>query len=209
MARNLDSRCAKCRRSGVKLFLKGERCNSAKCAIIKRNYAPGVHGPKGRGKLTDFGQQLMEKQKAKWTYGILEKQFLTYYDEATRKTGEAGENLLQLLEMRLDNVVFRLGFAPSRAEARQVVNHGAFTVNGKHVDIPSFQVRVGEVIALSPSGQKSKLFANLKETLDKKQAPSWLSLDAKNLSGKVLDKPKGQELENVFDVRSIIEFYSR
>jgi len=209
VARNLDPKCAQCRRAGVKLFLKGERCNSAKCAMVKRNYPPGVHGVKGRGKLTSYGEQLAEKQKAKRIFGILEKQFKKYYHQAARMKGEAGDNLLRLLEMRLDNVVYRLGFAESRVQARQMVSHGLLEVNGKKVDISSFQVKIGDQITLRSKSQKSKLFSNIEEKLSKAQVPSWLALEAKSLSGKILDYPKKDEMESTFDPQIVIEFYSR
>ncbi|MFA6534390.1 MAG: 30S ribosomal protein S4 [Patescibacteria group bacterium] len=209
MGRKLDSTCSQCRRTGVKLFLKGDLCLSSKCTLVKRNYPPGVHGVKGRSKLTSYGEQLQEKQKAKRIYGILEKQFSKYYREASRRGGENGENLMQILEMRLDNVVYRLGFAASRPQARQMVSHGFFTIKDKKVNIPSYQVRIGEVIALSAKAKKSKLFQTIQERLTKALVPSWLGLEPSKLSAKVLDKPKAAEMENSFSVKSIIEFYSR
>ncbi|MFA5358491.1 MAG: 30S ribosomal protein S4 [Patescibacteria group bacterium] len=209
MARKLDAKCARCRRAGAKLFLKGERCNTAKCAIVKRNYPPGIHGVKGRGKSTGYGEQLTEKQKAKRIYGILEKQFSKYYVMATNTKGDANLELLRLLEMRLDSVVYRLGFAASRTQARQLVLHGHFVVNGKKVNIPSFQVKVGDKISVSTKAQKSKIFANLSEKLGKANIPSWLALEGKNLEGKVLNKPAREEIDTSFDIKAIIEFYSR
>ena len=161
MGKNLDNKCKQCRRLGEKLFLKGERCNSPKCAMVKRNYPPGFHGPKGRKRQTDYGLQLAEKQKVKKQYNILEKQLRLTLTKAEKRTGDAGKNLLRLLELRLDNAIYRLGFASSRVQARQLVNHGHFTVNGKKVNIPSYQVREGEVIQVKERSQKSKAFKEL------------------------------------------------
>lgn len=203
MGRNLAPKHKKCRRFGIKL------CSSVKCPMMRRNYPPGVHGPKGRPKMTGYGEQLAEKQKAKLVYGLLERQFAKYYKQASERPGDAGANLLQQLEMRLDNVVYRLGLAMSRPQARQFVNHALCEVNGKKVDIPSYQVKIGEVIGLRAKSKKMNAFLGLEEKLDKVTPPSWLLLDAKNASGKVLDLPKKEEAENAFDVKAIIEFYSR
>jgi len=203
MARRIGSKVKTSRRYGVALHPKAER------ALVKRNYPPGQHGPQGRGRMTNYGEQLAEKQKAKLSYGVLERQFRRYYAEAVRRTGSNSLNLLQLLEMRLDNVVFRLGFASTRDQARQMVNHAHMLVNGKKVDIPSYQVSIGDVVGISPRAAKSKLFANLDEKLKGKETPSWLALQADLLSGKVLDKPTQDDIQPLFDPKVVIEFYSR
>ena len=209
MGKNLDNKCKQCRRLGEKLFLKGDRCNSPKCAMVKRNYPPGFHGPKGRKRQSDYGLQLAEKQKVKKQYNILEKQLRLTMDQAQKTTGDAGKNLLRLLELRLDNAVYRLGFATSRVQARQLVNHGHFTVNGKKVNIPSYRVREGEVIQIKDRSQKSKAFKELSEKLKNQETPSWLNLNAKELSGKVLHEPKEGDLRLNIDTQMIIEYYSR
>lgn len=209
MARNIDSKCKQCRRVGEKLFLKGERCFSPKCAMVKRNYAPGFHGPKGRKRLSDYGLQLQEKQKAKKYYGVLEKQFRLTFAKASKKQGDAGKNFLRALEMRLDNVVFRLGLATSRAQARQLVNHGHFTVNSRKASIPSFSVKVGQVIKIKKTSQTSPYFKNSSERLKKAERPSWLNLDASDLSAKVLHEPKDSDLPQNINVQMIIEYYSK
>ncbi|MBU1165041.1 30S ribosomal protein S4 [Patescibacteria group bacterium] len=209
MSKDLDSQCKKCRRAGEKLFLKGDRCNSPKCAITKRNYPPGIHGSKRRRFLTNYGQQLAEKQKAKRVYGILEKQFKIYYQKAVKKQGDTGEILLQNLEMRLDNIVFRLGLAKSRRQARQMVNHNLFTVNNKKVNIPSYQVKIKDEIAIKTTKAKAKNFTNLSKDLENYNAPTWLSLDINDLKGKVVNKPGLEEIKAPFNVTLIVEFYSR
>jgi len=209
MGRNIDSKCKQCRRIGEKLFLKGDRCSTPKCAMVKRNYAPGFHGPKGRKRLSDYGLQLQEKQKAKKYYGLLEKQFRLTYAKASKKQGDAGKNFLRLLEMRLDNVIFRLGWAASRSQARQLVNHGHFTVNSRKTDIPSFSVKLGEVIKIKKSSQSNRFFKNLGEKLKKAERPSWLNFDASDLSAKVLHEPKETDLPQNINVQMIIEYYSK
>ncbi|MFH2136812.1 MAG: 30S ribosomal protein S4 [Patescibacteria group bacterium] len=209
MARNLKARCAQCRREGEKLFLKGERCNLAKCAIVRRGYPPGVHGPKGKIRLTGYGTQLREKQKAKRIYGILERQFRNYFEKAIKRKGDTSEFLLQLLETRLDNVVYRLGIGKSRQGARQLVGHGLLFVNGKRVTIPSFQVKIGDVISIKTSVAGKKIFQNLPQTLAKHEPPAWLALDATKIEGKVLRKPTKDDMKTQFDLKMIIEFYSR
>lgn len=176
--------------------------------MVKRNYAPGFHGPKGRKRLSDYGLQLQEKQKAKKYYGILEKQFRLTFAKASKKQGDAGKNFLRLLEMRLDNVIFRLGFATSRSQARQLVSHGHFTVNGRKVSIPSFVVKVGQIIKIKKSNQNNRYFKNLGEKLKKAERPSWLNLDAE-LSAKVLHEPKDTDLPQNINVQMIIEYYSK
>lgn len=209
MARNIDSKCKQCRRVGEKLFLKGERCSSPKCAMVKRNYAPGFHGPKGRKRLSDYGLQLQEKQKAKKYYGLLEKQFRLTYEKASKKQGDAGKNFLKALEMRLDNVIFRLGLGASRAQARQLVNHGHFTVNGRKASIPSFSVKLGQVIKIKKSSQNSRYFKNIEAKLKKADRPSWLNFDASELSSKILHEPKDTDLPQNLNVQMIIEYYSK
>ncbi|MFA5076571.1 MAG: 30S ribosomal protein S4 [Patescibacteria group bacterium] len=210
--RKLQAKCKQCRREGIKLMLKGDRCMLPKCAMIKRGYPPGQHGIKGRSKPTAYGEQLREKQKAKKTYGILEKQFALYYKEAIRRKGDASENLTQLLEMRLDNIIYRLGFAQSRNQAKQMVSHNLFLVNNKKANIISYQIKVGDIITLRDKSKKLKLFANLADTLNKSkgQVPNWLSIDIDSLTAKILTTPKkGEIAETNFDIKAIIEFYSR
>ena len=210
MSKNLDSKCKQCRRIGEKLFLKGDRCSTAKCAITRRNYPPGVHGPKGsRRKVSDYGLQLKEKQKAKKMYNLMEKQFRLTFEKAKKQSGDAGENLFKLLEMRLDNVVYRLGFAASRNQARELVSHGHFLIKGKKVNIPSYCVKTGDIIKIKESSKKSKQFSALGEKLKKAETPGWLNLDAKELSGKVLHAPNFDDIRINVDARVIVEFYSR
>jgi small subunit ribosomal protein S4 len=209
MGRRLEAKCKQCRREGEKLYLKGDRCFTPKCAVSRRPFKPGMHGPTSRTRPTPYGIQLREKQKAKNTYGLMEKQFRNYFVKATRKLGNTSEFLVQSLEMRLDNVVYRLGFAKSRALARQIIGHGHIRVNGRKVSIPSYQAKLGDVITLSPGISKSKLFADEGARLAKHNAPSWLHLEAAALTGKVLTKPKGEELKQNFDPKLIVEFYSR
>lgn len=209
MARNLKARCVQCRREGEKLFLKGERCFLAKCAVVRRNYPPGMHGPKGKPRLTSYGQQLREKQKAKHIYGILERQFKNYFKKAVKKIGDTSEIILQFLEMRLDNIIYRLGFANSRQLARQMVNHGLFLVNNKKVNIPSYQAKVGDNIAINPNAASKKVFQNLQQVLQKKEIPAWLSLDINKMEGRVVRKPTKDDIKVQFDPKIIVEFYSR
>lgn len=209
MGRNLEPKCQQCRREGKKLFLKGERCYTNKCSIERRNYPPGVHGPKGAGKLTDYGLQLREKQKAKRYYGILEKQFRLYYERAQRKRGNSAEALFQLLESRLDTILTRFGFCLSHRTARQFISHGHVKVNGKVVNIPSFIVRKGDVIELNAQMKKNKDFEKRLLALEKYEVPAWLALDLQVLKGRVLELPKTTDVELFFDIKRIIEFYSR
>ena len=197
MSRYTDANCRLCRREGQKLFLKGDRCYSSKCAIDRRGYAPGQHG-QGRSKISDYGLQLREKQKAKRFYGLQETQFRNLFDKAARKTGITGENLLILLETRLDNVVFRLGFASSRKEARQLVNHGHFKVNGRKVNIPSYEVKAGDVITVKEKSTNSPKFKEVKEMTI--TVPSWLTVDVEKLEGKILSVPTRAEIENAVDL---------
>lgn len=209
MARNLDPKCKQCRRVGEKLFLKGERCQSSKCGLTKRNFPPGQHGPKGRGKSTEYGLQMREKQMAVKQYRMLEKQFKLTFSKAQKMHGNDGENFVKLLEMRLDNAVYRLGLAPSRDKARQLVGHGHFTVNGKKVNIPSYSVKAGETIAVRESSKRNKIFNGLADKLKTVKTPSWLNLEAAKLQGKVLHEPTATDLNVNFNVQMIVEFYSR
>jgi small subunit ribosomal protein S4 len=210
MGKKLGPQCKQCRREGKKLFLKGERCFTSKCAMVKRNYPPGAHGiTKRKPRVTEYGLQLREKQKAKRIYGILERQFRNYYRKAIKKVGDTGEILFQFLEQRLDNVVYRLGFAKSRKLARQLVNHGHFLVNGKKVDIPSFELKLGDIVSIKESSLKLAPFKDLSEVLKKQETVAWLSLDPKTLEGKVLVKPTKEDLAEAFDVKLIVEYYSR
>jgi len=204
-----DARCRQCRRAGEKLFLKGSRCYSKKCGIEKRNYPPGQHGNTGRpAKITDYGMQLREKQKMRQIYRVLEGPFRTYVGEATRRHGVTGENLLQLLEMRLDNVVYRLGFAASRAQGRQLVNHGHFLVNGKPVDIPSYQVRPGDTVAVAEAARR---FPPIVEAIASSgsRLPQWLTVNQNAFEGKIIAAPRRDEVDSDVKEQIIIEFYSR
>ena len=196
-----------CRREGQKLFLKGDRCYT-KCALENRSYPPGQHG-QGRSKSSEYGQQLREKQKAKRYYGVLESQFRSYYAMAERRQGKTGENLLSILECRLDNVVYRLGFAMSRAEARQMVSHGHFTVNGRKVNIPSYQVKPGMVITLKESSRGlEKIKANI-EANSSRPAPKWLEYDANNQIAKVIGVPARDDIDLPIEEHLIVELYSK
>ena len=191
-------------------MLKGDRCNSPKCAMVKRNYPPGIHGPRvgRRQKISEYGMQLTEKQKAKKQYTLQEKQFRITFERAQKKPGDTGVNLLTLLETRLDNLVYRSGFASSRYQSRQLVNHGMFLVNDRRVNIPSYQVREGDVIKIKDRGKRSKHFKNIKEKLKQVETPGWLSLDIDDLSVKVLHKPKKDDLQSNINTQMIIEHYS-
>ena len=206
MARYTDANCRLCRREGQKLFLKGDRCYSSKCAIDRRGYAPGQHG-QGRSKISDYGLQLREKQKAKRFYGLQETQFRNLFDKAARKSGITGENLLILLETRLDNVVFRLGFASSRKEARQLVSHGHFQVNGKKVNIPSYTVKPGDVIKVKEKSTNSPKFKEVKEMSI--TVPSWVAVDVEKLEGKILSVPTRSEIDTPVAEHLIVELYSK
>lgn len=208
MGKNLEPQCKQCRRAGEKLFLKGDRCLTAKCGMVKRNTIPGFHGPKGRKRQSDFGLQLAEKQKAKKYYNLLEKQFRLTFEKAQKKTGDAGKNFLRLLETRLDNTVYRLGLATSRYESRQIVSHGHITVNDKKVDIASFIVKTGDVISIRKQSVTNRFF---KKILERKnvERPSWLNWDVASKSGKVLHEPVDTDLPANLNVQVIIEFYSK
>lgn len=208
MARYTGADCRLCRREGIKLFLKGDRCYSDKCGVERRPYAPGQAG-KRRPRDSEYRVQLREKQKTKRIYGLLEKQFRSYYELANRQTGITGENLLRLLETRLDNVVYRLGFAKSRDEARQIVRHGHFTVNGRRVNIPSFRVRPGDVIAVA---EKSRNLVVIKTALissEKIEVPGWLEVDIEKLAGKVLSAPERDQIDAPVREQLIVELYSK
>ena len=208
MARYTDAVCRQCRREGQKLFLKGERCYSDKCAINRRSFAPGQHG-KARKKLSEYGLQLREKQKARRYYGVLEGQFHHYFEMAERKAGITGENLLQILESRLDNVVYRLGFAMSRPEARQLVVHGHFTVNGKKVNIPSYLVSAGDVIVVQQKSKQSEKFKVVAEANANRPVPAWLEVDRENQSGKGVALPSRDQIDLDIQETLIVELYSK
>lgn len=208
MARYRGSVCRLCRREGLKLFLKGERCYGDKCAIDRRNYPPGQHG-QGRIKFTDYGIQLREKQKVKRLYGLLEEQFRKYFTIADRKKGVTGENLLALLEKRLDNTVFRLGFANSRSEARQLVRHNHIRVNGKKASIASIQVRVGDVITVSEKTRKNTRVIESLETVDRRGVPGWLELDKEKFAGTVKSLPERSDITMPINEQLIVELYSK
>ena len=209
MARYKDAVCRKCRRIGEKLFLKGERCYTPRCAVERRKRPPGDRIPRRR-RPSDWSLQLKEKQKARFAYGVLERQFRRYYDMAHISPGATGDLLLQTLESRLDNVVYRLSFADSRRQGRQLVNHGHFTVNGRRMDIPSYLVKSGDMVAWKQSnGSLPDFVHDLTEGLPKRPVPSWLSLDVANLTGEVINTPETTEVETGIDMRLIVEFYSK
>ena len=208
MARYTDAACRICRREGDKLFLKGDRCYSDKCAIARRTYAPGQHG-QGRKKLSEYGQQLREKQKTKRYYGLLEKQFYHYFELAEKMPGMAGENLLKLLESRLDNVVYRAGFAMSRPEARQLVNHAHFTVNGKKVNIPSYRVKPGDVVAITEKSMSNEKFKAVLEANASRPALNWLSLDKAKGQVTIVNLPERSEIDLQVEEHLIVELYSK
>ena len=208
MARYRESVCRFCRRETTKLFLKGDRCFSDKCSVERRNYPPGQHG-QGRSKHTDYGIQLREKQKVRRIYGVLEKQFRNYVHLAERKKGVTGENLLVLLESRLDNIVFRMGFAASRSQARQLINHGHFLVNGKKVDIASFRTKPGAVIAVKEKSRTIKAIEESVKTVTRRGIPEWLEVDAANFTGTIKALPTREELPPTLREQLIVEFYSK
>lgn len=208
MARYTDAVCKLCRREKQKLFLKGDRCFTEKCAVARRDYAPGQHGQRRR-KLSEYGMQLREKQKARRFYGLLEGQFEKYYEMAVKQPGIAGENLLRILESRLDNVVYRLGFAMSRPEARQLVLHGHFTVDGKRVNIPSYLVKAGQVIGVRPNSLNSPKFKEVLEANASKPIPKWLELDRSTNVGKVVTLAAREDIDLPIEEHLIIEYYSK
>jgi small subunit ribosomal protein S4 len=211
MARYKDAVCKLCRREGEKLFLKGERCLSPKCAIERRNFPPGEHGRQAQyqRKVSDYGLQLRAKQKARRVYGVMERQFRRYFREAERQRGLTGTNLLILLESRLDNVVYRLGFGASRAQARQWVRHGHIEVNGRKVNIPSYLVEPGDVVAVRASSRQSPAFRDIAQDLEHRAAPDWLSRDDELMTGRVLALPDRQDLDVTLNEQLIVEYYSR
>ncbi len=208
MARYTEASCRLCRREGEKLFLKGERCYTNKCAIVRRNYAPGPHGQQ-RKKMSEYGVQLREKQKAKRFYGVLESQFRRYFEMAEKKKGITGENLLQILESRFDNVVYRLGFASSRAEARQLVRHGHFLVNGEKVNIPSYLLKAGDEITVREKSKNSPKFKEIQESIGSRLIPAWLDMDKENLRGKVVNLPSREDIDLPIQEHLIVELYSK
>ena len=211
MAKNKEAKCKICRREGVKLFLKGERCNSDKCSFDRKPYSPGLHG-REKKRVTEYKIQLREKQKTKAMYGMLEKQFSIFYKRADLKKGATGENLLRMLECRLDNVVYRLGFANSRAQARQLINHRHFSVNGKGTDIPSFIVKEGDIIAVKEGSRDAKIFKEIMadENIAARIAtPAWLELNKDEMKGKVIRLPEREDLPQDVKENLIVELYSK
>jgi small subunit ribosomal protein S4 len=207
MARYTDAVCRLCRREGMKLFLKGERCYTEKCAIEKRNFPPGQHGKSRKQKMQGYGIQLREKQKVKRIYGVLEDQFRRYFESADRTRGITGETLLQLLERRFDNVIYRLGLATSRAQARQLVRHGHFQVNGKKVDIPSYSLRSGDVVTIKATSQKAPTILHAIEEVKGRGIPAWLSFDG--AAGKVVSLPTREQINLPVQEQLIVELYSK
>ena len=209
MARNLDPKCRQCRREGEKLFLKGEKCFTDKCAIENRNYPPGQHGQRRASRLSDYGVQLREKQKLRRIYGILEKQFRGYYAEADRRKGITGENLLQLLESRLDNVTYKMGIGASRTEARQIVKHNSILVNGKRVNIPSYQVMPGDEITVAEASKTQLRIKAALEVAEERGFPEWLEVDIKEFKGIFKNIPLRDDLPATINESLIVELYSK
>lgn len=208
MARYTGPVCRICRRAGEKLFLKGERCNTPKCAIDRRNQPPGQRSPRRR-KVSDYGIQVKEKQKVRKTYGVLERQFRKMFREANRRPGATGDNLLRMLELRLDNVVYRLGIAESRAQARQLVRHGHITLNGRRADIPSIETKVGDKIGWTERGRKSKFYEMSREWQGGRERPGWLHFDPGQLEGQLTAVPMRGDIDMRVDENAIVEYYSR
>jgi len=208
MARYTGPVCRLCRRQGLKLFLKGERCFGPKCAVERRPFPPGQHGQRRR-KFSEYALQLREKQKARNIYGVLERQFRRHFEDAERLPGMTGHNLLRILESRLDNVVYRLGFADSRNQSRQIVRHGHFTLNGRRTDIPSARVKAGDVIAVHPISRDNEYFQTVRETMTRKSVPGWLSVDPQNLAGRVMALPNREDIETQVNEALVVEYYSR
>lgn len=208
MARYTEAVCKLCRREGQKLFLKGERCYTDKCGVTRRAYAPGQHG-QSRKKTSEYGLQLRAKQKARRFYGVLERQFSHYFEMAAKKSGMSGENLLRILESRLDNVIYRLGFASSHAEARQLVNHGHFIVNGKKVDIPSYLVKPGEVITLKETSRNNEKIKSIIEANAYRPIPKWLDIDRGTLQATILSLPNREDIDLNVEEHLIVELYSK
>ena len=209
LARNLDPKCRQCRREGEKLFLKAEKCFTEKCAIEKRNYPPGQHGQRRSSRLSDYGVQLREKQKLRRIYGVLEKQFRSYYAEADRKKGITGENLLQMLESRLDNVAYKMGLGGSRTEARQIVRHNSILVNGKRVNIPSYQVQPGDSISVADQSKDQLRIKSALEAADERGLPEWLEVDVKKLTGIFKNRPERDDLPSTINESLVVELYSK
>ena len=208
MARNLDAKCRQCRREGEKLFLKGEKCFTDKCAIERRNYPPGMHGQRS-SRLSGYGVQLREKQKVRRIYGLLERQFRKTYHAAEQSKGITGESLLQLLESRLDTVTYRMGFGASRSEARQIVRHNGILVNGKRVNVPSFQCRPGDVIEVASKAKEQLRIKGAAEAAEGRGFPEWLEVDAKALKGKFKARPQRTELPSTINESLVVELYSK
>ena len=209
MARNLDPKCRQCRREGEKLFLKAEKCFTEKCAIEKRNYPPGQHGQRRASRLSDYGGRLREKQKLRRMYGVLEKQFRSYYAEADRKKGITGENLLQMLESRLDNVAYKMGLGGSRTEARQIVKHNSILVNGKRVNIPSYQVQPGDSISVADKSKDQLRIKSALDAADERGLPEWLEVDVKKLTGIFKNRPERDDLPSTINESLVVELYSK
>ena len=208
MGRHTEAVCRLCRREKDKLYLKGDRCYTDKCAVVRHAYPPGEHG-QGRQKFSEYGQQLREKQKARRIYGVFERQFRRYFKEADRRRGVTGEILLQLLESRLDSVVYRMGLARSRSEARQLINHGHFQVNGRKVDIPSFLTRIGDEVAVREKSRAKPVFKQIIEEHDQQGIVDWLEVDSQKLQGKVIRIPQREEIDVPVTEHLIVELYSR
>jgi small subunit ribosomal protein S4 len=208
MAKNLD-KCRHCRREGEKLFLKGEKCFTDKCPVVRRAYAPGQHGQKSGARLSDYGKQLREKQKVRHTYGILERQFRNVYFDAARSKGVTGERLLQILESRLDNIAYRMGFGASRGEARQVVRHNAILVNGKRVNIPSYRLRPGDVVEVAPKAKEHLRIKASAANAEGRGFPEWLEVDSKALKGTFKAMPARSDLSSTINEHLVIELYSK
>lgn len=209
MARNLDPKCRQCRREGEKLFLKGEKCFTDKCAVERRAYAPGQHGQKSGARLSDYGKQLREKQKLRRIYGVLERQFRKVYAAASSSKGVTGERLLQILETRLDTVAYRMGFGSSRTEARQIVRHNGVLVNGKRVNIPSYEVRPGDTVEVAEASKSQLRIKGAVEAAESRGLPDWIELDAKSMKGKLKALPARSELPATINESMVIELYSK
>jgi small subunit ribosomal protein S4 len=210
MARDTQAKCRKCRRAGEKLFLKGERCNTPKCGVVKRAYAPGAHGKKMSRAMSEYGTQLATKQRVKRIYGVLERQFKNHFDEIKNKKGITGDLLLARLESRLDNVVYRMGLATSRPLARQLVNHGLVSVDGKKISIPSYEVKIGKTIGINTSKKDKIYFKNIDQALkNKKDFPAWISFDNQKNEGKIVSVPEKRDIGINVDAQIIVEYYSR
>ena len=209
MARYTDAVCRQCRREGEKLFLKGDKCFTEKCPVDKHSYPPGQHGQGRRRNISEYGLHIREKQKLRRVYGVLERQFVRYYNLASSRKGVTGDNLLQILEMRLDNIVYRMGFAPSRPAARQLVMHGHITVNGRKVDIPSFSVRAGDVISTREGSRSMPLIKGSLEAAASRSVPAWLDMNFEQQTGRVLQAPTREQIDLKIQEHLIVEHYSR